>query len=385
MSTLHIKRGNSHNLLARSLYCLLSILVTSALAAGEVQAQITSCSRISDIHPVTNWNMKPSGGIFKNGDVVGSITAATAFYMPLAHSDTVQILASGNTVSNRYNALPLEGMPGLGLRVLWASYGTTTPLTPLLPPAPYGTVLTNRSWFSVLEARARANYNLMQQYIFELVIIDEALYKGGTLAFTAKNQVQIITSVKIAPNNYQMCLNGFIDPMAALTGTVQVPELPKPVAPTCKFSVGTLNQRVTLGPVDPGQVVPAGVERSQGAEGQAHFLIEATGCNKGATMDIYFTDARNSSLTKNYIHTTNPAVGIRMFYRGEFDPLLVGPAPSGSWVPQRYAPRLGPATVEGGSLSAGFTAQYVRLPNKTEADIRPGPLEAAATFVIVYP
>jgi type 1 fimbria pilin len=237
----------------------------------------------------------------------------------------------------------------------------------------------------VLQARTTANYTLTQFYRFELVVIDEKVYKGGKLTFTESGQVTAMIANKKGNAIPQMCVNGYLDLMAALTGTIQVPELPKPVTPTCKFSTSTLNQRVDLGPVDPGQIVPAGSARPAGDTGQAHFLIEATNCNKGAKMDIYFTDARDSATNKDYMLTTNPAVGIRIFHRGEYDPMPFGPAPSGSWVPQRYAAPLGPATVEGASLSTGFTAQYVRLPNKTEADIKPGPLEATATFVIVYP
>lgn len=355
------------------------------IGVGQVQAQSTSCYRSRNLTSSGSWAMAPSGSTFKNGDIVGSTSAYAQFYMPIEHGDTVYLEASGQAVNNIYNAVPLSGMPGLGLVVRWAGHSATSALTPVESGASPGTIISDKTWFSILRARTQASYTLTQFYRFELVIIDEKVYKGGKLTFTEANQVMVITSNKKGTAYPQVCIDGFLDPMAALTGTVQVPELPKPVLPTCKFSPGTLSQRVPLGPVDPGQIVPHGSARSLGAQGQATFLIEGTGCSKDAKLDIYFTDARDSATTKDYVLTTNPAVGVRMFYRGEYEPMPFGPAPSGSWVPQRYAASLGPAASEGSSLSAGFTVQYVRLKNKTEADIKPGPLEAAAVFVIVYP
>lgn len=364
---------------------VLLLPVTLLIGIGQVQAQTTSCFRSRDLTPSSNWTMAPSGSVFKNGDIVGRTSAYAQFYMPTAHGDTVHVDANSSVVDGLYGAIPLSGMPGLGLVVRWSGYSATNTLTPIAPGAASGTIISNKTWLSLLRARTSANYTLTQYYNFELVIIDEKIYKGGQLSFTDGQRIIVQTANKKGNAIPQVCINGFIDPVAALTGTVQVPELPKPVLPTCKFSYSTLNQRVPLGPVDPGQVVPYGSARQAGAEGQAHFLLEATGCAKGAAMNIYFTDARDGSTPKNYLLSTNPAVGVRLFHRGEYDPLPFGPAPSGSWVPPRYAPAMGPATVDGGALSTGFTVQYVRLPQKTEADVRPGPLEASAVLVIVYP
>ena len=366
---------------AKALMLPIALLV----GMGQAQAQSTSCFRSRDLTASTNWSMAPSGSVFKNGDIVGRTSAYAQYYLPIAHGETVQVHASGQKVDNSYQAVPLSGMPGLGLVVRWAGYSTTVTVTPVGPSAPWGTIISSSPWTAVLHARTTANYTLTQFYSFELVVIDDKVYKGGKLTFTEVNKVMVLTSNQRGTGIPQLCINGGIDPMAALTGTVQVPELPKPALPSCKFSTNTLTQHVTLGPVDPGQIVPAGTARPSGAAGQAHFLIEGTGCTKDTKLNIYFTDTRDNATNKNYLLTSNPAVGIRLFHRGEFNPLPFGPAPSGSWVPSRHAASVGPAVTDGAVLSTGFTAQYVRLPNKTESDVRPGPVEAAATFVIMYP
>lgn len=364
---------------------VLLLPVVLLIGMEQAQAQATACYRSRDLTASASWNMVPGGQVFKNGDVIGRTSAYAQFYMPLAHGEVVDVYASGHAVSNSYSAVPLSGMPGLGLVVRWGGYSATTSLTLVGPSASPGTIISGKSWFSALNAQTRATYTLTQLFTMELVIIDEKVYKGGKLTFTESGKTQVMTSNKKGNAIPQMCVNGWVDPMAALTGSLQVPELPKPALPSCKFSTNTLTQNVVLGPVDPGQVVPFGAARSSGGAGQATFLIEGTGCTKDTKLNIYFTDTKDSATSKDYLLTSNPAVGIRLFHRGEYDALPFGPAPSGSWVPQRYAPSVGPAAADGAVLSTGFTAQYVRLPNKTESDIRPGPLEAAATFVIVYP
>ncbi len=352
---------------------------------GQAQAQSVSCKRNRDLTPMGSWKMAPNGTVFKNGDLVGKIGASIEFDMPISHGDTAGIIAGGATTTNNYQAVPLTGMPGLGLVVRWGNQYTTTSLTMLAPPLATGTIISSQPWISVLQARARVSYTMVQIYEFELVVIDETIYKGGKLTFTDQGQVFSATSLAKGNATPQLCMGGWLDLMGALTGSVQVPELPKPALPSCKFSTSTLAQSVTLGPVDPGQIPAASSLRPSGEAGQNHFLIEGTGCTKDTKLSFYFTDTRDTATTKSYLLTSNPAVGIRLFHRGEYEPVPFGPPPSGSWVPPRYAPSVGPAEANGATLSTGFTAQYVRLPNKTEADIRPGPLQGAATFVIVYP
>ncbi|WP_411762804.1 fimbrial protein [Alcaligenes nematophilus] len=329
--------------------------------------------------------MAPSGTTFRNGDIVGRVSVYAEYYMPIARGDAVVMQARGISVNNPYGAVPLTDMPGLGLVVRWGGYRATTALTHVTPSAEVGLSLTNRVWFTILNARAQANYTLTQNYDFELVVIDETLYKGGTLTFSERGRVGVVTSYQNGASTPVLCRNEYIDPLAALTGSVQVPELPKPVLPTCQFSYDTLNQRVTLGPIDADQVVPFGSVRSMGSEGQRPFAIQATACNRGARMNVYFSDARNNAATKNYLTSTNSAVGVRMYYGGEADPLMFGPSPVGSSVPSQRPVSVGPVTVEGGGVNMLFTAQYVRLPNKTVNDVIPGPLQADAVLTIMYP
>ncbi|MGG4603840.1 fimbrial protein [Paenalcaligenes sp. Me131] len=306
--------------------------------------------------------------------------------MPIAHGDVIRVEAMGQPVSNSYRAVPLPGMPGLGLIVRWMGYDTNgVALTPVAPTVPSTTIISDSSWVQVVRARTTRDYIMTQKYRFELIIIDENQYKGGLLTFVEEYKVTVHTSTQQGTNVYQQCRDGVIDPMAALIGTVQVPELPRPVVTTCRFSADTLNQKVTLGAVDPSQITDTTTLRPEGTAGQNSFLITGTNCNKGAKIDFYLTDARDQSTNKDYLRTTNPAVGIRLFYRGEYEPMPFGPPPSGSWVPSRYAGSLGPAPTEGATLTSGFTAQYVRLPNYSQGDIKPGPLTAEAIVVIVYP
>lgn len=355
------------------------------IGIGQVQAQTANCYLSRELQPDSPWQMAPSGTSFRNGDIVGQVPVSVIFTMPNRIFDTTVVIAQGIVPNNPYQAVPLNGMPGLGLIVRWMGYYGTVGLEMLGTPVAPGTIISKQARLPVMRARGSSGYMVIQMYRFELVVIDEKVYKGGELTFAERNQIYVTTAQANGLGMPQMCLDGWVDVMEALTKTVQVPELPKPVLPTCKFSTGTLNQRVPLSPVDSGQIAPAGSARSLGGEGQNTFRISATGCGKDAKLDIYFTDTRDNATAKDYIRTTNPAVGIRMFYQSESNPVPLGPAPSGSWVPSRRAVSLGPASAEGTSLSARFTAQYVRLPNKTEADIKPGPLEAAATFVIVYP
>lgn len=369
----------------RSIWSMALILpLTLFIGADQAQAQSTSCFRSRDLTPSSTWAMASSGGTFKNGDIVGRLSAYAQFYIPIAHGEVIHVDANGQPVNNSYRAIPLSGMPGLGLVLRWGGYAATTTLTST-GGASAGTIISDASWLPLLRGRTATNYTLTQYYNFELVVIDARLYKGGPLTISDQGKTMIQIANKKGNAIPQVCINGFLDPMHALTGTLQVPELPRPVQPTCRFSTNTLSQRVGLGPVDPGQIATSDTLRPSGTVGQNHFLIEATNCSKGLKMNIYFTDARDSATTKTYALTTNPAVGVRIFYGGEYEPMPFGPAPSGSWIPQRYSASLGPAAYEGAPLTAGFTAQYVRLPNKTEADIKPGPLEADAIFVVVYP
>lgn len=369
---------------------VLVLMLLLLSGAGQAQAQTGRCYKSRELnHYLGTWLVKPGGTYLQNGDVIASTFASVQYFMPYAYGDSIVITAKGQSASNSYNAIPLVGMPGLGLVVRWGGYTPKDSVPAVGSGAPTGEIISNKSVVSVLEATSKIiqDFTVTLYYTLELVVIDASVYKGGLLSSVTPLSMEIVTASKhsLVGNSTAVCQGGALDIMGALTGVLQLPELPKPALPTCKLFLGSLGQQVPLGPVDRSQVVPFGSSRSLGTEGQAPFTIQATGCNKYAKMDIYFTDTRDGSISKNYLLSSNPAVGIRIFYRDEFDPIPFGPAPSGSWVPQRYAVSLGPATVEGESLTADFIAQYVRLPNKTAADVIAGPLEATAVFVVVYP
>lgn len=275
----------------------LILSIALLMGVGQAQAQSKVCYRSLDLTPRGTWSMAPSGSVFKNGDIVGSTTAYAQYYVPIAQGEKIQVHAQGQTVANSYRAVPLRGMPGLGLIVRWEGYGTSSgvKVTPIGPNTSLGTIISDSPWTSVLQARADADYTLTQFYSFELVVIDDKVYQGGKLTFADAEKVMVLTSTQKGTEMRKLCVDGGIDPMKALTGSIQVPELPKPALPSCQFSTSTLGQRVTLESVDPGQIVPAGASRSAGAVGQATFQIEGTGCTKNTKLDIYFTDTRDTA------------------------------------------------------------------------------------------
>lgn len=363
---------------------LLALAVVFA-CAGQAQAQsATSCYRSRDLTPYGSWKMAPSGTAFKNGDVVGRVSAYAQFFMPVSHGETAIVMEVGGTVANPYHAVPLAGMPGLGLVVRWGGYGASANVTDLGSIA-QGTAISGKSYFQVMKARTRMNYSLTQVYDFELVIIDETLYKGGTLASAGKGQVSTFTSNQRGTGSPQVCVDGWLYPMAALTGSVQVPELPKPALPSCNFSPSALHQSVTLNSVDPGQVASQGSARTAGMAGQSTFKIVGTSCTQGTVVQVYFTDMRSSSTLSNYLLSSNSGVGVRMYYDADTTPILFGPSPSGSWVPGYQPVTVGPIPNSGIGVELPFTAQYVRRPNAGLNDVVPGPVQADAVFTVVYP
>lgn len=361
----------------------LPLLLMSTFWMGQTQAQTESCFRVQDLTTTSAWQMKPSGSVFQDGEVVGWVNASSRYYMPIAQGNTVLVMVQGRATNNRFDAVPLTGMPGLGLRVRWLGYSATSTLTPVAPGAPYGTIISNRSWFSVLEARTQANYTLTEMFMFELVVIDQSLYKGGKLTFTESGVVTLMTSNRVSANSAQLCVNGWIDAMSALTGTIQVPELPQPVQPTCHFTFGTLNQRVSLGGVDPGQVAPYGSARSAGYEGQSRFNIHATDCNKGTVMHMYLTDNRDGASRADYLSSTKEGLGVRLYFNNESSPVRFGPAPVGANPPSRTPIIVGPIPFENIGVLFDFVAQYVRIPGAP--DVTPGPMQAEMTFTVIYP
>lgn len=361
-------------------------LALSLMGTSQVQAQTANtCTLTRGLSPSGSWQMMPSGSSFRNGDVVGRVAAFAEYFMPFNHGDTVTMLAMGHSGNNVYKAVPLAGMPGLGLVVRWSNYYSNVTLTPLMPTLPSGSIISGPDWTWVLKARTTRDYSLLQSYILELVVIDERAYKGGKLTYVESGKTSISTASQKGNNIGQSCVGGWLDPMAALLGSLKVPELPKPMAPSCSFSTSTLYQNVSLGPVDPGQVVAYNSARSAGLTGQGKFTISATNCNVGTVLNLYFTDNRNPSSRTNYLSSSRDAVGVRLYYLQETTPVSYGPAPLGSSLPDRPAISAGPIPYQGVGVSMDFVAQYVRLPNTTVHDVTAGPVNAQAVFTIMYP
>ncbi|MGN5536650.1 fimbrial protein [Alcaligenes sp. Lyrl_28] len=364
----------------------LMLLIVLLIGMQQVQGQ-EACSLSRVLTPSSSWSMAPSGN-FKNGDIVASARAYLQYAVREEQPGVILVEGAGQMVNNPYSAAPLYGMPGLGVRVSWTGFSGLTDPVHLVPPAKAGTIISNIPQRKTLLAAQilPGVYTLTQFYRYELVVIDESIYRGGWLAYTEPNQVQVMTSYQKMMGGAALCINGSVDLMTGLIEFLQLPELPRSNLPGCRFSLGTLQQTVLLGPVDSDQIPHATSPRFSGEVGQAHFSIEGTDCPQGTRLNFYFTDTRDTGTDKNYMLTSNPTVGLRLFHRDEDAPMPFGPLPANSgMLPQRYAPTIGPAMTNAATLSTYFTAQYVRLPSTTEADIKSGPLQAASVLVIVYP
>lgn len=311
---------------------LLALILPLVLFTGMENAQAAlACYRSQDLTHTTTWTIVPSGSGFKNGDIVASTLAYTSFRLE-SFVDSVAVL--GSNVGNSYNAVPLRGMPGLGLVVRWSGSNSTENLTLILPTMPPETVFSSSARLqTALKGQAKFAHTLTLYYRFQLVVIDANLYEGGKLggAGAEYNKVRtIISTHQTASSDPVSCIGGVIDLMGALNDSLLVPELPRPILPSCSFSADSLAQLVTLGPIGRDQIPLTTSPRIFGETGQSHFLIKGTGCAKNTKLNFYLTDVRDMATIKTYILTSNPAVGIRMFHGSENDPVSLGPAPSGS-------------------------------------------------------
>lgn len=370
-----------------SMLRLLPVLVVLLLCADQAQAQAAGwCSRVKPLAPIGGWSMAPSGTAFRNGDVVGRVSAGVSFFMRLSGGNIMNVRAKDMPpVSNPYYAVPLKGAPGLGLAVRWGGHTATANLQYSRETA-VGTLISGKGQVEILRGTTQTDYTLTQTYNLELIVIDARLYKGGTLMPGETERVEFTTSNKAGlMGNEVICDNGGVNLMYALTGSLQVPPLPVPALPSCNFSSSTLHQSLPLGPVDPNQVAPQGSARAAGIAGQNVFSIVGSECVEGTVVQVYFTDARSGSSLRDHLISSNPGVGVRMYFMDKTNPTMFGPAPSGAWIPAGYQPEtVGPA-VHGGVLALLFTAQYVRRSGISVSDVVPGPVNAEAVFTIVYP
>lgn len=339
-----------------------------------------SCYRYSDISS-SGWIMKPVGSSFENGEIIGTTKASATYYMPLGQNSSSITAGSRTAESNVWDAIPMPRTPGVGVRVKWGGYTATTSIS-VAQMSPIGTPLTKPYWDVIFRSKASATYYITYHYNYEIVIIDKGKYKGGQMIIDDITPVTAIASSEVYANNYQTCINGFINLLTAVTNELNVPELPKPAKPTCTSAV--IGFSAKMNPVNESKIAAYESSRSQGTVGELKFRLTGSNCAKGTIIKAYFTDARSSSSENNYLSSTNENIGIRLYYDEDQTPIKMGPAPVGSTLPLRPPVIAGPALMDKASLYIPITAQYVRLPNYGVSGVKAGKMQAAAAVTFMY-
>ncbi|WP_324588101.1 fimbrial protein [Alcaligenes phenolicus] len=139
-----------------------------------------------------------------------------------------------------------------------------------------------------------------------------------------------------------------------------------------------------LPPVTVAQVAPYGSHRSQAVTGEYRFDLVGRQCPLGTKISAYFTDTRAPAADNNYVKSSHPSVGVRLYHRDSADPIKLGPAPGGSTMPSRLAVVEGPSTSSMSDMHMPMTAQYVAMPEVDLTSITPGSLQAEAVVTFMY-
>ncbi len=104
----------------------------------------------------------------------------------------------------------------------------------------------------------------------------------------------------------------------------------------------------------------------------------------GTKISAYFTDTRAPAADNNYVKSSHPSVGVRLYHCDSADPIKLGPAPGGSTMPSRLAVVEGPSTSSMSDMHMPMTAQYVAMPEVDLTSITPGSLQAEAVVTFMY-
>lgn len=327
------------------------------------------------------WSMSPPGSSFSNGQVIGSTTASVTYTMPVPQNLPILIAGSTTAEYNEYNTIPMLQTPGVGVRIKWGGYYATAGINVSLQ-VPHGTILTRKYWQEIFKATSRSSFQITFRYNYEIVIIDKEKYKGGKLIITDSTPALSFLSTARPGTNPQTCMDGWVNLLTAVTNELSIPELPEPAKPTCAST--NLGYTVPLNPIKASDITSYGSSRSSGAASEQEFRLIGYNCAPGTVIKAYFTDSRSQSSTEDYLSSTNPSTGIRLYNHDSQTPIRFGPAPIGSTLPSRSPIIEGPATATSSTLYYSITAQYVRRPGFAAGDVKPGELRAATTVTFVY-
>lgn len=329
------------------------------------------------------WVTQPSGTEFKNGQVVASTTGSVTYYLPGVRGTVIVDGRSWNIYSNSYEVIDLPKTPGVGVRIKWGEYWTHASynfnhsnLTPK------GTVLSQNFNRNLVRGSSKQSYIITLQFDYEIVVTDSEKYKGGKLIIESDGKAFAYTSSSNGYDSATPCIGGTLDLLDALRVHTTLPELPDPPTPTCASA--QVSAAVKLGSVIASQVATHGSNRSGGTNGEVTFQLTGRNCPLGTTIKAYFTDIRSKSSTEDYVRSSNPAVGFRMYHKQNTTPIQMGPAPIGSTLPTRPPVMEGPTTEVKTDMLIPITAQYVLLPGMSSENIKPGRVTAAATVTFMY-
>ncbi|MCL7715558.1 fimbrial protein [Stenotrophomonas mori] len=384
---LHTHRASRQPLRAR-LAALVLVLLAALAATAPASAQQTCYAMAATPQAKGSWGVASNASTLRNGSVVASLQGLALFSITQRSvgAYTIGIGGSGNVDSNSYGALPLTGMPGLGVRTVWLPTEFSTSMNTLSQwpnQQPFSNLGGN---IGLLAARSTSltNYTAINNYRIELVVLDINAYRGGAFVYRDNYQVLLQHATHIDGAAAVGCQGGIYNTLKLLEGQSSLPVLPAPVLPTCRFDASSLNQNVTLDGVAPEDVAAYGAPRTAGSAGEKTFHLTAAQCEAGTRFNVYFTDAKQPASTTDYLSTGRAAVGMRLYAGNATTAVRYGPAPTGNEVPSNVAVQAGPTSANQ-SLDLPFTVQHVRLQGVPPESVVPGQVSAAATVTVVYP
>jgi type 1 fimbria pilin len=330
------------------------------------------------------WEMQPVGSFFNDGQVIGKRRVSVTYSLPFTKK---RITVSGRGIDipyNAYDTVPLPQTPGVGVRIKWAGANSFGHSMSDYFESAAGTVIsktsTSRPFFGGTAGIGQALIEF--SYDYEIVVIDRSAYQGGKLVTAGAGTAYVKTYSQSEGSSIVLCRGGDINLVDALNNELNVPPLPKPTIPTC--AVLDLNRSVKMNAVITSQVPDYGSSRSSGAAGEFSLQLVGRSCPQGTRVNAYFTDAQALSASNDYLTSSHPTVGVRLYHGESQVPIQFGPAPQGSSRPSRPAVIEGPVAGSVSDLIIPLTAQYVRFPEVTSAEMKAGSLSARATVVVMY-
>ncbi|MDR2325813.1 MAG: fimbrial protein [Acidovorax sp.] len=358
----------------------LIVFFTMLGLSNAVYSKESNCQRNS----ITKhgWTMSPSGNEFNNGDIIGRSKLIASYFFPWDKNTAVVYAGSRDADYHDYAVIPMSKTPGVGIRIKWGGYYSAYEFTHSYQ-MDIGWGLAWPEWRQMLKGKARGygEYTINLYYDYEIVVIDKDKYKGGKLIITNEMHVTAVTTGVNENGQSYSCSGGEVELLAEISNDA-IPELPKPVIPTCASA--EVNRTVKMNPVIVSQVSAYESNRSSGTAGEFNIELIGRRCPEGTTIKAFFTDTKALSESNDYLKSSHPDVGVRLYHGQNQTPIQMGPAPVGATLPSRPAVVEGPVAASMADLYVPITAQYVQMPGASPGNIRAGKMNAAATVTFMY-